>query len=345
MIRVTAVRGSGRYVRFAAVLWFGFALGVGSLRTLCEAQSKSLGIFEGQSDVGSVAPPGTLVYDPVAQTYTIASAGANLWSTTDGFHFVWKKVSGDLSLTADIKFPDSSGNPNPHRKAILIFRQTLDADSVYADAAQHGSGLTALQYRRAKGATTQDIELEISSPKRLRLVKRGDTITMFLSMNGEPLHPAGASMQLHLVEPFYAGIGVCSHDVKVVEKAVFSNVALETLAPPGSSAKVASYSALQTIGIEDNSRRTMIYATPGCIEAPNWSKDGTTLLFNQDGKIMKIAATGGTRSRSISAMPLGAREATASLQMANGWQLVAPCQGNPRRASISFRRREEPRAW
>ena len=61
-------------------------------------------------------------------------------------------------------FPSSTGNPDPHRKAVLMFRQTLDADGVYVDAALHGSGMTALQYRRERGATTQDIELNIDSP-------------------------------------------------------------------------------------------------------------------------------------------------------------------------------------
>ena len=136
----------------------------------------------------ALLPPELLVYDPAAHTYTIAAAGANLWSTVDAFHFVWKKVSGDVSLTADIDFPVKTGNPNPHRKALLMFRQSLDANGVYADAALHGSGLTALQYRHAGGATTQDIELDISSPKRLRIEKRGDTITMFLSMGSEPIH-------------------------------------------------------------------------------------------------------------------------------------------------------------
>jgi TolB protein len=151
------------------------------------------------------------VYDPAALTYTITAAGANLWSTVDAFHFVWKKVSGDISLTADIDFPSKSGNPNPHRKALLMFRQNLDADGVYADAAQHGSGLPALQYRLAQGATTQGIELDISSPKRLRLERRGDTITMFLSKGSEQLHQVGSSIKLHLDEPFYVGLGVCSH--------------------------------------------------------------------------------------------------------------------------------------
>jgi TolB protein len=152
------------------------------------AQFGSIGAFEGQSDVGSVTPPGSAEFDRANGVYTIHSAGANLWGTTDGFHFLWKKVTGDVSLTADIDFPEKTGKHNEHRKAILIFRQTLDADGAYADAAMHGAGLTALQFRDAKGATTQSIELNIDLPQRLRLEKRGDEITMFVSLHGEPLH-------------------------------------------------------------------------------------------------------------------------------------------------------------
>jgi TolB protein len=252
------------------------------------------GIFDGHTDIGSVTPPGTLTYDPAKGTYTLTAAGANLWSTLDAFHFVWKKVSGDVSLTADIDFPESRSNSNPHRKAILIFRQNLDADGVYADAALHGSGLTALQYRRDKGATTQDIELEVHAPKRLRLEKRGDTITMFLSMNGEPLHQVGASISLHLDGPFYAGLGLCSHDAAVVEKAVFSNVEFKQLVPLAPQAKLSLFSTLQTIQIDDAARvATVIHTGAARFEAPNWSKDGNYLFFNQDGHIWKIATKGG----------------------------------------------------
>jgi TolB protein len=261
---------------------------------LSQTTAAPMGVFEGQSDVGNVVPPGTAVYNPQAKTYTITAAGENLWSTKDAFHFVWKKMSGDVSLTADIDFPIKTGNHDPHRKAVLMFRQTLDANGVYADAAFHGSGLTALQYRRMPGATTQDIELDISAPKKLRLEKRGDTITMFLSMADEPLHQVGASIKLALQEPFYVGLGVCSHNKDVTETAVFSNVELQTLTH-SSTAQLALYSTLQTIGIEDNFRRAlMVYTTKGRFEAPNWTKDGSTILFNQDGKIMKIPVAGGT---------------------------------------------------
>jgi Tol biopolymer transport system component len=254
-----------------------------------------LGIFESQADVGSVTPPGKLAYNDAKHVYSITAAGANLWSTIDGFHFAWKKVSGDVSLTADIAFPESSGNPSPHRKAILMFRQTLDADGVYADAAQHGSGMTALQYRRERGATTQDIELNIATPHRLRLEKRGDTITMFVSNTGEPLHPVGASIKLHLDGTFYAGIGVCSHNKDVTEKAAFSNVELAALTPADPSANTAVYSTLQTISIEDNFRRAIVIASDRAhMEAPNWSRDGKTLIFDREGKLYTVPVEGGT---------------------------------------------------
>lgn len=270
-------------------------LAAGTRGELLAAQNTSgaLGIFESQSDVGAVNPQGTAAFRQDAQSYTVSAAGANLWSTTDAFHFAWKKAQGDLALTADITFPETAGEHDPHRKAVLMLRQSLAPDAIYVDAAQHGSGMTSLQYRRSSGATTQDIELNISSPSRLRLEKRGDVITMFLSMGKEPLHQVGASIQMHLAEPFYVGFGVCSHDTQKVETAVFSHV---SLAPPAAlPAKLALYSTLQTIGIEENFRRaTVVYTAPGHFEAPNWSRDGKTLYFDGDGKILKVPADGGT---------------------------------------------------
>ena len=266
------------------------------------AQAQSLGLFAGQSDVGAVTPSGTAQFDPVTGTYTLTSAGANLWGPADAFHFLWKKLSGDVTLTADIDFPDSVPNTpdehNPHRKAILIVRQTLDAGSAYADAAQHGSGLTALQFRRSQSAITEDVELNIAAPRRLRLEKRGDTITLYLASSpSEPLHPSGASIQLHLEEPFYVGLGLCSHDANKTEKAIFSHVTLEKPVPlpSASNQTLALYSTLQTIGLEQDAHRAVIaYTAQGRFEAPNWTHDGKTLIFDQGGKIMTVPADGGT---------------------------------------------------
>jgi TolB protein len=272
---------------------FVFVLLAGFLAHSAPAQK--LGLFQGQSDVGSVTPPGTATYNRAGDSYTLTSAGANLWGTTDAFHFLWKKVSGDVTLTADIDFPETAGEHNPHRKAILIFRQTLDAGSAYADAALHGVGLTALQFRREPGAITEDLELSsVAAPRRLRIEKRGDTFTMYVaSASDAPLHQTGASVQLHLQEPFYVGLGLCSHDPDKMEKAVFSHVTLETTPPLPPT--LALYSTLTTIGDDADFRRDVIvWSAPGHFEAPNWSRDGKTLLFDQDGRIMTVSVDGGT---------------------------------------------------
>src|SRR5690349_15309031 len=209
--------------------------------------SPELGLFEGQSDIGSVVPPGSGSYDPGKDTYTLTAAGANTWYRVDDFHYLWKKAVGDLALTADVSFPphDYPHEPNPHRKGLLMFRQTLDAGGIYVDVGVHGSGLTALQYRRERGANTQDIEINTDALRTVRLEKHGDVFTLWVSRNGEPLHPLGAAIKLHLEEPFYVGLGAVSHDVDTTDKVEFARVTLERPSPATRDAQL--HSTLQTI--------------------------------------------------------------------------------------------------
>src|SRR5271170_3228245 len=198
------------------------------------ARADRVGIFQDQSDVGSVVPAGTGVYDAPADRYAVTSAGANTWYHVDGFHYLWTKASGDWMLTAKITFPAPAyaHEPNPHRKGILMFRQSLDAGSVYAALAVHGSGMSALQFRRERGANTEDIEINMDLPGSVRIEKRGDAFTAFLSRHGEALHQVGASTQIHLQSPFYVGLGTLSHDVNSTDRVYFSHV---TLQPAGNA--------------------------------------------------------------------------------------------------------------
>src|ERR1700686_354468 len=108
-----------------------------------------------------------------------------MWLAGEAFQFAWKKISADVTLTADISFLTTTGNV--HKKAALMLRQSLDADSVYADVALHASGLTSLQFRDEKGAMTREVQSNISAPKPLRIAKRGDYVYMSLAPEaGEP---------------------------------------------------------------------------------------------------------------------------------------------------------------
>jgi hypothetical protein len=204
-----------------------------------------IGIFGGQSDIGSALIPGSASYDAGTKRYTINSAGYNVWYMRDEFRFLWKQMSGDISLAATISFPDKNGYGD--RKAVLVIRQDLDDDSKEAFVALHGAGMIQLARRPEKNVRVKDMEYRIGSrggipggktpddlvtanAQRIGIEKRGDEFALFVSMDGEPMHQFGAPIKLHLDKPFYVGIGFCSHLPDKSDTAVFSDVVLKNSA-------------------------------------------------------------------------------------------------------------------
>jgi hypothetical protein len=246
------------------------------------------GMFEGGSDVGVLPKPGVVEYDAAAKTYRISAGGENIWGTADHLHYVWKKVSDDVSLTADIAFATATGDP--HKKGVLMFRQSLDADSAYADAAVHADGLTSLQSRDAKGAATHEVQASVSKPKRVRIAKAGAYFYMSVAGDDGLMKLAGGSMKVELKAPFYVGIGVSAHNKENIETVVFSNV--EIAPAPAATGQPKLYSTLETITVSSTDRRS-VYTAPGRFEAPNWTRDNM-LIYNGDGRLHRIPAAGGT---------------------------------------------------
>lgn len=202
----------------------------------------AIGAFEGQADVGSAVVPGAASFDAATGKYLVSSAGYNIWYGRDEFRFLWRKVSGDVSLAATMSFPDAGGYGD--RKAVLIIRKSLDDDSPEVLAGVHGTGSVQLARRPEAGAEIVDMEYAIGSrgdlpgeklpnglvpakPPRLGLEKKGDDFQLLVSVAGEALHPFGPPMHLHIEGPFYAGIGFCSHLPDKVDRAEFSDVVLQ----------------------------------------------------------------------------------------------------------------------
>src|SRR6202161_4251037 len=86
-------------------------------------QANDLGVFTYEGSVGQTPPGSKAQYDAVKGEYRITGGGANMWAATDAFYFVWKKASGDVTLSADIQWVGTSAAE--HRKAVLIIRQSL----------------------------------------------------------------------------------------------------------------------------------------------------------------------------------------------------------------------------
>ncbi len=202
-----------------------------------------IGIFDGQTDVGGAIIPGSASYNAGTKQYTINSAGYNIWYHRDEFQYLWKKMSGDVSLAGTISFPNANGFGD--RKVVFIIRKDLDDDSIEVMIARHGAGLIHLAQRTTKGgqigATTSlraprrpegapaDTPVP-AAPWRVGIEKKGDVFSMFVSENGAPMHQVGQTLTFHMDDPFYAGIGFASHTPDKSDTAVISNVVLENSA-------------------------------------------------------------------------------------------------------------------
>ena len=272
--------------RWKSLLTVSFCLGTAA--ACGQTSNQDLGQFQGQGDFGTILHPGSGHYDASKDSYTISGSGANLWFGIDDFHYVWRKMAGDVAITGDIDFVGDKGNA--HRKAVLMIRQSLDPHSIYADVARHGDGLTSLQYRDTTGADTHEIETYGKGPHRVRIEKRGAYAYVSIPNANGDMAPSGAAIRVDIKGNFYIGLGVCSHDENVIETATFSNVKIERLSPLPSQPVL--HSTLESVIVASTDRRVR-YTAPIHFEDPNWTPDGKALIFDQQGTLQHFVLDDG----------------------------------------------------
>ena len=259
------------------------ALGA-ALAAPASAQS-AVGYFEGSGDVGAPALAGSTTYDAKAQVYTIVGGGTNMWATRDEFQFAWRKLTGDFIVRTHAALVGAG--VDPHRKIGWIVRRSLDADSAYVDAAVHGDGLTSLQFRKAAGEVTQQIESSLKAPDVIQLERRGGTYIMSVAKFGQPFTTTETSA-VDLGDDVYVGLFVCSHNPKVQEQAVFSNVRI-VVPPKAGWTPYRDYigSNLEIMTVASGAR-TVLHTVPISLQAPNWTTDGKELIYNSAGKLHRF---------------------------------------------------------
>lgn len=249
------------------------------------ALAQALGYFEAAGDVGAPAIAGATTYDPAAQTYTMTGAGTNMWGARDEFQFAWRKLRGDFILRAHVAFIGKG--VDPHRKLGWIIRESLDAGSPYVDAAIHGDGLTSLQMRKVAGGDTTQLQSTVSGPDVVQLERRGGVYIMSVAKFGEPFTVTETS-EVTLPDEVYAGLFVCSHNPKVKEQAVFTNVRI-VVPPPAGWRPYRDYigSNLEVMDVRTGAR-TVVHTSPISLQAPNWTLDGKALIYNSEGRLYRF---------------------------------------------------------
>ncbi|HEY8783392.1 MAG TPA: hypothetical protein VIM16_17325 [Mucilaginibacter sp.] len=185
------------------------------------AQTNAVGIFDHHEDIGHPKNAGSAQYDKVTHTYLLSGSGYNIWFNRDEFQFVYKKIKGDFTATANFDFVGPTGNG--HRKIGWMLRQSTDEKSIHASAVEHGDGLTVLQWRSQTGENMKDPEGEIFYPEKsfevVQLQRIGKRLIMRVGHAGEPLKTVGSHEMDNMPDEALLGLFICSHDPEVVERA------------------------------------------------------------------------------------------------------------------------------
>jgi dipeptidyl aminopeptidase/acylaminoacyl peptidase len=242
----------------------------------------SFGAFDGQQDIGVASQPGVPTYDAEADTYQIGVAGDDFWGDRAGFHFIWKRVSGDAWLTAELSLPDDG-------IAALMIRQGLERDAVAAVAMLRPDGRPVLQSRDAADAAVVEILAREVRPRSVRLEKRGLYVSISVAGEGQDFRPAGGSVLLPIIGDFYMGLAARARDVRRPAAVRFPRV---NLGSPSGQTRSRIVSTLEAMNVATRQRRVVL-CVDSLIEAPNWSRDGASLVFNGDGRIRRVPVEGG----------------------------------------------------
>jgi len=206
------------------------------------------------SDVGSVLAGGSACSD--GQTYEVSGSGADIWGSSDGFHYVYQQLEGDLEITARVV---SLSNTDNWAKAGVMVRNNLSGNSAMALMSvspdpSYGSGPGyTLQHRSVDGGTMTSSghnlgPVHVGMPYYVRLVREGDTFSGYASANGTDWSLLG-SRQIPMGNSVYVGLAVTSHKNGVLADAVLDNVTVTGgSSSGGNSAPVAVATASPLTG-------------------------------------------------------------------------------------------------
>ncbi|MHC4116802.1 MAG: LamG domain-containing protein [Planctomycetota bacterium] len=175
---------------------------------------------------GYPASVGSFTEDPVG-TFTMTGSGADVWGTSDEFHFAYKTLSGPGTIVARV---DSVEVTHNWAKAGVMIRETLDADSKYAFAVVSAASGAAFQGRTdAATSAFGTTEAGIAAPILVKLERDvAGFFTVSHSTNGSSWTQVQGSTptNIPMASDVYIGLAVTSHNAAATCEAKFSNVTI-----------------------------------------------------------------------------------------------------------------------
>lgn len=214
-------------------------------------------------------PEGSVSVDPNTGAYSMTGSGADVWGSSDQFHFGYRTLNGDGEIVARVV--SNGEGSNTWAKGGVMIRESLDANSKHMIMALTGGdgGGIAFQGRfEAAGANSSSLHGDVtaSPPYWVKLTREGNTITAYASADGvdwqlfedtSPDNSGGAisnPIDVEMADPVYIGLFVTSHASGETRTYEFDNVSI--------AGDISDTDMNQDIGIgEGGNAPAPIYAT------------------------------------------------------------------------------------
>jgi outer membrane protein assembly factor BamB len=141
--------------------------------------------------------------------FTVSGGGWDIWDPSDGFHFVYRTFTGDGQIIARVSTMDAKSH---WAKSGVMFRESLEPTSRHAlMALTIGNGAAFQRRVQTGGPSSHTPRNGVRAPFWVRLVRQGNTLTGFVSADGQNWGAPVGSANVPMPAAVLVGLAVTSH--------------------------------------------------------------------------------------------------------------------------------------
>jgi len=159
-------------------------------------------------------------------TILVNAIGTDIWDAADEFRYAYKSLTGNGSMVARVE--DLDATPSTWAKAGVMIRQNDAVGSVHSFMCMTGGdgNGASWQGRPTDNAASEsgDATAAVEPPYWVRIDRAGDTLTGYISPDGQDWAQVGDPRSISMTDPVLIGLALTSHNANRATSAMFSNV-------------------------------------------------------------------------------------------------------------------------
>ena len=235
-------------------------------------------------DIGSTGVAGSATYSN--GTFTVQGAGAQIYGTTDAFHFAYQSLSGDGTIIARVvSFQGGSSN----REAGVMIRETLGAQAANAAVVYEPYfGSIYFDIRSTTGGSTSGpANYSTSIPYWVKATRSGNSFSAYVSADGVYWTQVGTSQTITMAQNVNIGLAVTSGSTTASATATFDNVSVSTAATPApaittvsaTTGSIGNQVVISGSGFGSSQGSSTVYLNGAAVTINTWSATSITITI------------------------------------------------------------------